>query len=261
MTMWDGFLEKIENEYRNHPTDYLRQPTISKCLHPPGRNWFDGYFQELKEDSVFSDVLARVIDGDVGGPYSHSEFDNLCPVTVEHIYHLYMIDKYLGISIIDNDISSVVDIGGGYGNLCRIARQLGYTGRYTIADFPLMLEIQEDYLSNNGILDVDFVPLGKIRSQPKSILIATYSINEMPLETRQLIEPHYKSFDYLYFVHNNTFDGVCNAEYFSALKENLEEHFAVEWFLDHNRQKVNANHRIMSCKRIESEHSSTALVG
>ena len=247
MTLWDGFLEKIENEYRNHPADYLRQPTISKCLHPPGRRWFEGYFQELKED--FSDVLARVVDGDVGRPLD--EFDGLSPVTVQHVHQLYMIAKHLGVSIIDNDISSVVDIGGGYGNFCRIARQLGYTGRYTIADFPLMLEIQKDYLSSNGMLDVDFVTLDKIRPQPKSMLIAAYSINEMPLETRRLIEPHYRLFDYLYFVHNNAFDGICNIEYFSNLKDMLEDDgFEVDWITDEHRLKVGADHRIMMCKKL-----------
>ena len=250
MTLWDGFLETIEKEYRCHPTDYLRQPTISKCLHPTGCTWFEGYFQELKEDSVFSDVLARVVDGDVGRPQRRDEFDGLCPVTVQHVHQLYMIARHLGISIIDNDISGVVDIGGGYGNFCRVAHQLGYTGRYTIADFPLMLEIQEDYLSSNGIFDVDFVSLDKIRMQPNSILIATYSINEMPLETRRLIEPHYKSFDYLYFAHNNTFDGICNIEYFSNLKDMLEDDFEVDWIADEHRLEVGADHRVMMCKRL-----------
>ena len=161
-----------------------------------------------------------------------------------------MIAKHLGVSVIDNDVSSVVDIGGGYGNFCRIVHQLGYTGRYTIADFPLMLEIQEDYLSSNGILDVGFVPLDKIGPQPKSILIATYSINEMPLETRRLIEPHYKSFDYLYFAHNNTFDGICNIQYFSNLKDMLEDDFEVDWITDEHRLKVGADHRIMMCKKL-----------
>jgi len=252
MTLWDGFLKKIESEYRDHPADYLRQPTISRCMHPMGRKWFEGHFQELKEDRVFSDVLARIVDGYAGLPHRQELFDNLSPVTVGHVYGLYMIANRLGISIIDNDISHIVDIGGGYGNLCKIVRQLGYNGLFTIADFPLMREIQKDYLSSNGILDVDFVPLDmdKIKPQSKSILIATHSINEMPLETRRQMEPHYKSFDYLYFAHNNSFDGVNNIEYFSRLKDVLEDDFEVEWTPDAHRLKVGADHRIMMCKRL-----------
>jgi len=252
MTLWCEFLKSIESEYRKHPADYLQQPTISKCLHPSGRKWFDGYFQELKEDSVFRDVLTRVIDGDVGRPIRYSEFDHLSPVTVQNVHQLYMIAKHLDVSIIDNDISCVVDVGGGYGNLCRITRQLGYIGRYVIADFPIMAEIQSDYLSGNGILDVEFMPLdmSKIKPQSKSMLIATYSISEMPIEARRQIEPHYKSFDYLCFVYNNSFDGVDNIEYFSQLKDILDDDFDVDLTADEHRRKVGADHRIMMCKRL-----------
>jgi hypothetical protein len=245
--LWDRYLENIEREYRDHPDDYLRQPTISKCLHP-GRHWsFNGYYEELKKDRQFGDVLASIVEGEAGLPLTL--FDGLSAVTVQHVYQLYMIDRHIGVSVINNDISHLIDIGGGYGNLCKIARELGYIGRYTIADFPLMREIQKDYLGSNDIFDVEFVPLDmdRISPQKKSMLIATYSISEMPLETRRQLEPHYKSFDYLFFVYNPSFDGVDNIEYFSNLKDTLKSNFGVVHVPDIHIQRW-SNHHIMMCK-------------
>ena len=123
-----------------------------------------------------------------------------------------------------------------------------YVGEWTIVDFQIMLEIQRQYLSDNGIDDVDLevFPFTEPEGPTSpSILIAVNSVNEMPMCDRRELEGAYPHFDYLFFSHNNFFDGISNIEYFYNLKQVLEgggmfRH--VEWMPDFCRQKRGTNH-------------------
>ena len=133
---------------------------------------------------------------------------------------------------------------------------LGYTGRYQIVDFPEMLTIQEDYLTRNNITNVDFLPLEMDKLLPReddvSIMIATFSINEMPLNTRALIEPHYAKYDYLFVAHNTVFDGVDNMEYFKQLRDELKQTFEISYFRDPHR---GLNMHFMICKKTKRKEN------
>jgi len=254
VTQWDKYLVEIEREYREHPDDFLRQPTISRCLHPASIGWVRHYWNEIKGDQFFMcEVVPNIVDGAVGNPYRTSgEFGGLSPASITQVYVLYLMHKHWGLYAPDNDIQHILCVGGGYGSACKIYRELGYAGRYVIADFPLMLHIQRKFLADNKITNVEFELLNMPNLLPdsRSLLIATNSVSEMPLETRQEIEPHYKSFDYLFFSHNDYFDGIDNMEYFSGLKERLEKLFHVDWIEDSGRNKrFNCSNWFMLCRK------------
>ena len=241
MTLWDGLLEKIKAEWRANPDTYLRQETISRCLHPEFFHWYEGYWNELQTTNWF-DAIPKIADGRVGKPWSCKQFAGLSPVTVGHMYQLHMIERYMGVSIARNEVQHVTEIGGGYGNTCRIARALGYTGEWTIVDFPIMLEIQRQYLKDNGIYDVEFETEAHVKPSP-SILIAAYSVSEMPMCDRLKLEDAYPDFDYLFFAHNDFFDGISNIKYFYNLVWRLERKgFRVDWRPDFCRQDIGVNH-------------------
>ena len=245
VTLWDGYLEKIWAEFQDNPTAYLRQPTISRCLHPGGQYWYSGYWHELMEYGGFKADIPKIADGDVGKPWGIEMFDGLSPATVGHMYQLHMIERYMGVSVARNEVQHVTEIGGGYGNTCRVARALGYTGEWTIVDFPIMLEIQRQYLRDNGIDDVgfDIEVFEPEKNQYPSILIATNSVNEMPMEDRLKLEEVYPHFDYLFFSHNAIFDGISNIKYFYNLVWRLERRgFRVDWRPDFCRQMRKINH-------------------
>ena len=88
------------------------------------------------------------------------------------------------------EIDVIYDVGGGYGNMCRIIKEMGYTGDYILIDFPELHEIQKFYLENLGLkvsMNIDYQTLdNNLKPKGNSLLIATHSINEMPLkETKQ----------------------------------------------------------------------------
>ena len=248
-TLWDNMLLEFVKEYKQSPDTFLRQPTIAKTVHPNCDKLSVKYYNEMINNSFFVDnILPGMKDSSVGTPLKFSKHPLCSPLTVQHAYHLYLMVENLETFIPTDTINHIVEIGGGYGNLCRLIKNYGYEGTYSIVDFPQMLSIQEDYLTKHAITDVNFSGLDMEQLAPgkndTSILIATFSINEMPMETRKVLEPHYKDYDYLFFAHNTSFDGVDNMKYFSDLKETLESEFYINYVKDKYK-----NSWFMMCQR------------
>ena len=159
MTLWDQMLRSFIGEYKQHPANFLRQPTISNTVHPNCNALALLYYNDMLKDSFFnSQILPELSDSSIGHPFEFSILPRCSPLTIQHAYHLYLIKTHLGIFLPD-DASHIVEIGGGYGNLCRLVKNFGYTGKYTIVDFPEMLTIQQEYLDKVAISDVDFSTL------------------------------------------------------------------------------------------------------
>lgn len=236
-TSWETMLQKIDSEYKNNPTSFLRQPTISKTVHPNSTALAKAYYAEMSKDSFCAEtILPQLSDSKVGNPFQVGLLPNCSPVSINHAYQLHLLKKYAGIFVPQDEISYIVELGGGYGHTCRMIKEYGYTGRYSIIDFPLMLKIQKDFLEQNGINDVGYYPLDMEQVKPKeddtSILFASFSVNEMPMEARQHIEPYYDQYDYIFIAHNSAFDAVDNVKYFTELKDKLSANFDIEYFQD-----------------------------
>lgn len=236
-TQWEQMLKQIKTEYTNHPDSFLRQKRISRAIHPNCDRVANQYFKVLKSDTFFKeDVLPHIHDPRVGKPYISTSYPLCSPLTIQHAYHLLVMTRNLYFFPPKEKINNIVEIGGGYGNFCRIMKRLGYTGKYKIVDFLYMLSIQESYLQQIGINGVEYHQLNIEKLQPEkddtSLLIATFSINEMPLQTRNYLEMLYSKFNYIVIVHNKQFDGVDNVNYFYELKKRLSKYFIVNHFKD-----------------------------
>ena len=236
-TQWDKMLKDFVAEYYNSPDDFLRHQTIARTVHPNCQGLAAEYYREMLHDSFFNTKLLKGMnDSSIGNPQKFNGKPSCSPLSVQHTYHLNLMYNKMNVFIPDNKITHVVEIGGGYGNLCRLIHEYGYNGKYTIIDFPEIGKIQKDFLHKHSIDSVEFSELDMEQIKPSeedvSILIATFSINEMPMETREMIEPYYKDYDYLFFAHNTSFDGINNMEYFNDLKDSLESVFYVEYVKD-----------------------------
>ena len=253
-------LQNITNEYRNSPKGFLRQPTISKTVHPNCGALAKNYYAEMKKDPFcVQSIFPKLNDSNVGDPYQVGLLPNCSPVSITHSYQLHLLKKHLGIFIPQEQISYIVELGGGYGHTCRMIKNFGYAGRYSIIDFPLMLNIQEDFLKQNDINDVEYHTLDMEMVQPKenetSLLYASFSLNEMPMEQRQHIEPYYDQYDYLFFAHNSAFDGVDNVKYFNELKTKLSSNFKVDYFQDKLRGRRSW---FMICSKKKKENTDVS---
>ena len=106
-----------------------------------------------------------------------------------------LIKREIDIDILAGDVSMITEVGGGYGNFCRLVHQFGYSGSYNIIDMPEMCGIQKCFLTKalpyNVVSKIDFLSVNDIEKNHEmnypSLLIATFSVSEMPIETRKKV--------------------------------------------------------------------------
>ncbi len=147
---------------------------------------------------------------------------------VHQKYHLLQLIRNTNIDF--QELESVVEIGGGYGAMCISVYDKEFNGKYVLYDLPELLTLQKYhiqkrnlnkeiiYTSNNNDINTN----GKC-----SLLIALWSLSEMPLEVRYRITSKILEFDYYMFAFLGFFDGVDNLKYF----DNLTKQIGGEWKL------------------------------
>ena len=227
--LWDDFQKDIAKELKKFKTDFLRGPVIAKTTCPSDTRHVSTYIQAFKSKKDKA-ILDHLKDPEFGQPYTDRK-NNVTLVTTQSLYYIKLMKDIFHIHI-PTQITHVVDIGGGYGNMYRILNNMGYLQRYQIIDFPIMHRMQKYYTDNTCSFtkNLEFIDLNMKKAKPeggKSLLIATHSINEMPLAVRTPIEPYYKNYDYIFINHNKRFNRIDNVEYFAKINALLETDYRV----------------------------------
>lgn len=137
---------------------------------------------------------------------------------IHHAYHLERFAEHAGVSI--GSFRSIVEFGGGYGSLCRIAHSAGFGGQYAIFDLPEQSALQRYYLSAVGILNVLLLSqIEQLRAlaetfQSPRLFIATWSLSESPLPLREAVAAVIGGFEAFLIAYQSEFGGVDNANFF-----------------------------------------------
>lgn len=172
-----------------------------------------------------------------GSPNRYAGFDGSSGNLVHQAHHAGQLENHLGLRVDSLDV--VLEIGGGYGCMCRLFRQLGFMGTYIIYDLPPMSALQRFYL-RLARLDVDenSTP-GQIQGiyctsdadklsglisalnpeEQNSLLQAYWSLSEIPLQSRGEIETLLPRFRHLALGYQDNYYEVDNAVYFERLPE------------------------------------------
>lgn len=227
MTLWEKMLIDIEKEFKIKK-NFLRHRMISRTISPNDIEVTQKFLNCIKDDINCSiNILPKVMDSPIGGVKLTKGYSQ---GTVQHCFYLMIMLEHLKLQITDFD--HITDIGGGYGNFYRMAKNLGYQGSFDIVDFPVMHKIQEYYLTELELDLPNFIEMEKVNPKGKSILFGFHSINEMPMSDRNLLEEKYPMYDNIMIVYNSYFDGIDNFEYFAKLKDRLSNTFNMS-IIDH----------------------------
>lgn len=130
-----------------------------------------GVVDNEQAEMLSSDPMRWVIGPEYGG-YPNSNL-------IHQAYHLYQWERQTGRRV--SDLSRIVEIGGGYGAMVRVCRQLGFTGEYVIHDLPVMTDLQHYYLKQT---QTDATLYSNIDSVYSDLLIALFSLSEMDDDTQ-----------------------------------------------------------------------------
>lgn len=172
-------------------------------------------YEYIIKDKIFS---SAIVENFIGSPKYYYLDSSTSGNLVHHAYSLKLFFDYVG-AIKSPD---VIEIGAGYGSLYRLFRNLSIDREYIIFDFPEFLALQKFYFLQSGfdIQKVSFCSqYEQINRMPRLansclMLIALWSLSEMPLELRQKILDGLK-FDYCLIAFQEAFEEINNITYFS----------------------------------------------
>ena len=218
---------------REDPRGFLRWPMIAKAMFVSNqpylwiellslrsrRDWRPRWQPALRESPVGHPVPFWAL------PWSSGNL-------IHHAYHLAQFEARTGRPA--ERFPAVFEFGGGYGSMCRLFHQLGFSGRYVIYDLPQFSALQAFYLGSLGLPLVDADRLaGADRgvacvSDPATLVqalawadasctlsVATWSLSETPAHVRDTIMPLVAECAGVLIAYWRTFGEMNNHEYFS----------------------------------------------
>jgi hypothetical protein len=230
---WAARCEEIKRDARTLPRhEFLRWPSLSDFSVP--EDWVDPLAYDRLMASRDSAEWHRVTrDTCVGMPKTFSKDYGTSPILVQHAFHLHQYQGTIGCDF--QDYSVVVEVGGGYGSLCRMLRRFESPYRHFIYDLPHVNAVQRLFLSLSGFREGTHFELfnesnvsdmfAKIEQEYKKAqyrtigMVATWSLSEMPISVRDNIlwnTPHVRAYLLAY---QPSFAGIDNTFYFNNLRE------------------------------------------
>jgi len=181
---------------------------------------------------------------------------------IHHAYSLAQLEQNTECRI--DQLTQIVEFGGGYGSMCRLAYQLGFNGRYIIYDLPELSALQEyflncagleQFISYNNTSDVSsnivlLSDLDKLTEQLNHkvtgcAFIASWSISEAPVEIRNRVFYLVSGADYYLIAYQDRFGRLDNSSYFTHLTENRTDIAWTEYPIAH----LPGNHYLIGSKK------------
>lgn len=111
----------------------------------------------------------------IGGPkiYDYGNYGMFSAMTLHDIQIAGMIQKKIG------HCSRVIQIGAGYGGLCKILHDLSLFETYAIVDLPEHLSLARAVLERQGISNVQFISLDELEKNGQyDLVVSDWSFSE-----------------------------------------------------------------------------------
>ena len=178
------------------------------------------------------------------GPQGIHLYKNIQLDRVQQVWSIYNLVEKLKFSLDDDEI--IFEFGGGTGQMADVLSDLNFKGRHIVYDLPLMTVLQKYFIDKRGIenthiLDdeniniingTNFLPCNQINSEkyvlglPNINFIATYSLTETDIHTRNKFSEYMLEFSRIYIVYwpgkNEIGDYNDNTEYIEMIQQKIE---------------------------------------
>ena len=228
VTPWDEHRASLcKHVARHNLAKFLTWSTITTTMFVGEEPYVEN---ELLELMTYRDYWSPALtESLIGKPPRLSYAPWTSGNAVHQAYHLkqWMDKTHLNV----RDASWIVEFGGGYGAMAKIIHHLGFSGIYTLIDFPEFLLLQEYYLSSHGI-DAEYVTpqaSNSIFGEP-DLFIALFSLSEMPTGSRLALIPPAKSYLITY---QPQWGDVSNSAWFSVLCRLRQDTHWWDWQAKH----------------------------
>ena len=194
---WEDNIREVERYFlTDFDMAFLSHPRINGTMVFTDRNAHAAEWP-LVEAWRSPDILRKYVGNGLNAPFLEGKLTVANALnSLHHLYHLAHFERFRGKPV--EGIRTVVEFGGGYGNMARMFRNFGNLARYVIIDLPLFCCIQYVFLStteppgtvrlmgNPGVPieegKIHLLPITSLRDiQPEGeLFLSTWALSECP---------------------------------------------------------------------------------
>lgn len=246
--LWIEFTKDLKHYLENGDLDLYRIHNICPALF----TWAENSPQNIKQleilekdkDSIFYKTLLKTNDYGPRGIFLHN---NIQLDRVQHTWSIYNLVNALNLDLNKDEI--IFEFGGGTGQMADVLSDLNFKGRHVVYDLPLITVLQKYFVDKRNIKNIhivdddpeikmllengtNYLPCNQPNSEktilglPNINFIATYSLSESDVCTREKIAEYMTHFSRIYIVYwpgkTDSEDYIDNAEYIQIVKQNIE---------------------------------------
>lgn len=251
------------------PVDFLKWDVIARTMVVGNADFVPDELAFLRALPDWKSRWEKALnESPVGSPDLFPGFPSSSGNLIHLAYHLANYEQKHGRKI--SDSSFVLEFGGGYGGMCRLAHNLGFKGKYVIFDLPPLSALQRFFLKMNGIsaehevgsswkaetvlCSSDFGQLKAVlAAQPDlggASFIATWSLSESPVALRRDLLPLVAQFRSFLVAYQGLFGEVDNDAFFKDWSASMTAVDWTQWKIPHlPNQRYKDNYYLMGKKR------------
>ncbi len=140
---------------------------------------------EMASDALLENLEAFKENDLIGTPdkFSYPETGKISPTTIRYIKNVFEMATLLG----ESPISRVVEVGGGYGGLCKTLSVVCDFDEYILVDLPEAVKVQEKYINNFPELakKCKFISCDDLEEvKDVDLFISNYALSECDYDTQ-----------------------------------------------------------------------------
>lgn len=179
---------------------------------------------EMSGDALLENIEAFRENDTIGSPdrFSYPETGKISPTTIRYIKNVFE----MATLIEDNIINRVVEVGGGYGGLCKTLSVVCEFDEYILIDLPEAVKVQEKYLSNFPELysKCKFVSCDDVvEVKDIDLFISNYALSECEYDTQvNYYDKLIANSKYAYIIYNLV---NFNDSYYNKFTTSMQESF------------------------------------
>ena len=227
---WIDYNNKIAKHIKEDDiNNFTNWPIVSNTMHYNDSQGGDShgafnYLQGLPDWEKWKEFIREVPEGNPTPNHWH-------PLSSDHTIHQAShLSQFLSrTSCKLADLKSIYEFGAGYGGMCRLIHNLGFSGKYTIIDLPAVQVLQKWYLERT-------VKQGQItytldsnefteQIESNSLFIAMWSLSEVSYALRdKILRAVFGKVDYILIAFQGRHDELDNLGYFSQITQHTPNH-------------------------------------
>jgi hypothetical protein len=216
--------------------NFLRNSFIQKMFFIHNRLFIKNELDEIRKDKKFLFLWKNLLKEDeAGDPIRYFLYPSSSGNRIRQVYHVKKFCDFSNINI--KTIKKVIEIGGGYGCMARIFLKISQKIKYIIFDTLEVNLLQYYYLKINKLIvglenkksKVNLIySINKFnncinkRNSSNTLLIANWSLSEMPLRLRNKILKLIFKIPYILISFQDKFENINNIKYFKKIKNKLD---------------------------------------